>query len=191
MKKFLFSLTMLAAVALAGFTTSCGGDDDGSDNTTNNGGVTPSTEIVKVFNSDLNVKTGMPGEDLEDLGVIKEDVNIKLYTATEKLDLSINGLNLGSLNNIPEPLQTPFDIILKNVPFTKEGDNYKIEYELPINEETLSTDVAIKIQDNNAYLVSLIGTISGDNINVTIFVVGDEELLYIPVNIFVEGTENK
>ncbi len=189
MKKFLFSLTMLAAVALAGFTTSCGGDDDGSDNTTNNGGVTPSTEIVKVFNSDLNVKTGMPGEDLEDLGVIEEDVNIKLYTATEKLDLSINGLNLGSLNNIPGPLQTPFDIILKNVPFTKEGDDYKIEYELPINEETLSTDVAIKIQDNNAYLVSLIGTISGDNINVTIFVVGDEELLYIPVNIFVEGTE--
>ena len=189
MKKFLFSLTMLAAVALAGFTTSCGGDDDGSDNTTNNGGVTPSTEIVKVFNSDLNVKTGMPGEDLEDLGVIEEDVNIKLYPATEKLDLSINGLNLGSLNNIPGPLQTPFDIILKNVPFTKEGDNYKIEYELPINEETLSTDVAIKIQDNNAYLVSLIGTISGDNINVSIFVVGDEELLYIPVNIFVEGTE--
>ncbi len=190
MKKFLFSLTMLAAVALAGFTTSCGGNDDGGDdNTTNNGGVTPSTEIVKVFNSDLNVKTGMPGEDLDDLGVIEEDVNIKLYTNQNKLDLSINGLNLGSLNNIPGPLQTPFDIILKNVPFTKEGDNYKIQYELPINEETLSTDVAIKIQDNNAYLVSLVGTISGDNINVTIFVVGDEELLYIPVNIFVEGTE--
>ena len=34
MKKFLFSLTMLAAVALAGFTTSCadGGNDDNNDN---------------------------------------------------------------------------------------------------------------------------------------------------------------
>ena len=51
MKKFLFSLTMLAAVALAGFTTSCGGNDDDGD---------LQDDIQKVYASEVNIEAVNP-----------------------------------------------------------------------------------------------------------------------------------
>ena len=69
MKKFLFSLTMLAVVALAGFTTSCSNNNDGGDD---------DKAKAKVYSSSLNVQTGTPEEIQQglgvDLGTITEDV---------------------------------------------------------------------------------------------------------------------
>ena len=184
MKKFLFSLTMLAAVALAGFTTSCsndGGDDDKA--------------TAKVYSSSLNVQTGTPDEIQDglgvDLGTITENVKIEMNSTANTLNLSIKGINLGELADIPAPLQAPFDIELNNVPFTVAGEVYNINMNLPINEETLTTDLAININGNNAYLISLVGSINGSDLQLKIFVLGDEGLMYIPVNITVIGTENK
>ena len=183
MKKFLFSLTMLAAVALAGFTTSCGGNDDTKDDMGDE-------MVIRHYTSSLNIQTGMPGEELENLGTITEDVKIELNKDAKNLKFSINGLDLSQLDNIPGPLQAPFDIVLTNVPYTENNGVYEINYTLPIDEINMSTDVSIKISDNNAYLVSLTGNIIADKLTAQTFVFGDEGLLYIPVNIFVEGEEN-
>ena len=121
MKKFLFSLTMLVAVALAGFTTSCSNNNDGGDDDKAN---------AKVYSSSLNVQTGTPDEIQQgggvDLGTITEDVKIEMNSSANTLNLSIKGINLGELANIPAPLQAPFDIELNNVPIMKlEWNLYK------------------------------------------------------------------
>ena len=186
MKKFLFSLTMLVAVALAGFTTSCSNNNDGGDDDKAN---------AKVYSSSLNVQTGTPDEIQQglgvDLGTITEDVKIEMNSSANTLNLSIKGINLGELADIPAPLQAPFDIELNNVPYTVAGGVYNINMNLPINEETLTTDVAININGNSAYLISFVGSINGSDLQLKIFVLGDEGLMYIPVNISVTGTENK
>ena len=64
-----------------------------------------------------------------------------------------------------------------------------MSYKPAINEEEMTTDVAIDINGNNAYLVSLEGSIKGEELELKIFVLGDENLLYIPVNIFVSGAK--
>lgn len=188
MKKILFSFAVLVAVALAGLTTSCGGNTGGDDEED----VTP-TQTTKVYGSSLNVLTGTPDEIENglgaDLGTITEDVKIELNSENKTLGLSIKGINLGKLENIPSALQAPFDIELNNVPYTITDGVYNISYILPIDEELMSTDLALDINGNKAYLISLIGEINASNLNLYIFVVGDEELMYIPVNILVEGVE--
>ena len=194
MKKFLFSLTMLAAVALAGFTTSCadGGNDDNNDN--NGGGGGPAQTSSTIYESSLNVKLGTPEEVAEgiaeDLGSITEDVKIDIKSSQKTLDLSIKGINLGRFENeaIPPTLKTPFDIELKNVPYTDSEGVYNIEFEPTlIDEEAESTDVVIKVGEFNAYLRSLKGNIEEGTLNLKIYVRGEENLAYAPVFITVTG----
>ncbi len=185
MKKFLFSLSMVAALSLAVFTTSCGGDDD-------NGNILPQPPKYPTaeYTSSLNVVTGYIGEEeTEDLGTITENVKIEINEAQSTIGLSIKGINLGELENIPSGLQAPFDIELQNVPYTETEGEYNVSYNPAINEEEMTTDVAIGINGNKAYLISLVGSVDGDNLQLTFFVLGDENLLYIPVNIFVNGTK--
>ena len=188
MKKFLFSLTMLAAVALAGFTTSCadGGNDDN-----NAGGGAPAQTSATIYESSLNVQSGTPNEIEEgigtDLGTITENVKIELNSSQQTLNLSIKGIDLSEIQNLPEGLNTSFDIELKNVPYTASEDVNEINYLFELDEELFTTDLAIDINGNNAYLVSLTGTITDSNLKLTIFVVGDEYLHYIPIVIVVDG----
>ena len=209
MKKFLFSLSMVAALSLAVFTTSCGGDDDNgnilpqlpgtptdpdapTDPDTPVDPDTPENQTAE-YTSSLNVVTGYPDEIEagfgEDLGTITEDVKIVINSSSNTIDLSIKGINLGELANIPSGLQAPFDIELQNVPYTETEGEYNVSYNPAINEEEMTTDVAININGNNAYLFSLEGSINANSLELKIFVLGDENLVDIPVNIFVNGTK--
>lgn len=214
MKKFLFSLSMVAALSLAVFTTSCGDDDDNGnilpqtppESSTDGGsgegsgdGATDSETTenqTAEYTSTLKVVTGSPEEveagNGEDLGTITEDVKIEINKEQSTVGLSIKGINLGILDNIPEGLQAPFDIELQGVPYTNDGnDIYTIDYNPNFDSEAWSGDVAIDINGNNAYLFSLKGLINGENLELTFFVLGDENLLNIPVNIFVAGTKKQ
>lgn len=189
MKKFLFSLSMVAALSLAVFTTSCGGDDD-------NGNILPQPPEYPTaeYTSSLNVVAGDPDEIEaglgKDLGTITEDVKIVINSSSNTIDLSIKGINLGELANIPPWLQAPFDIELQNVPYTNDGnDVYTIAYTPNFNPDAWTGDVAININGDKAYLISLVGSVDGDNLQLTFFVLGDKNLANMSVNIFVNGTK--
>lgn len=193
MKKFLFSLSMVAALSLAVFTTSCSDDDPAP--------VNPEIQTAE-YTSSLNVQLASP-EEIEagigtDLGAISEDVQITINSSSKTLGLSIKEIDLGKIPN-PDPTQdhpipaqlreSPFPIELQNVPYTETEGVYNVSYYPTINEEEMTTDVAININGDKAYLVSLEGSINEDNLQLTIYVIGDNNLLWVPVTIIVEGTK--
>ncbi len=154
--------------------------------------VTTEEQSTKTYLSTLNVVTGSPDEieagDGNDLGTLTEEVQIEINNSSKTIGLSIKGITLGELANIPSVLQAPFDIELQNVPYTETEGEYNVSYNLAINEEEMTTDVAIGIIEGcKAYLVSLVGSIKGEELQLNIFVFGDKNLIYIPVNIIVNS----
>ena len=161
--------------------------------------ITENTEFVAnfeidpalLYTSSIKLQVGTP-EDVvngfaEDLGSTTKDVKIDLNSTRKTLDLSIKGIKFDFLG-IPA-LQTPFDIELRNVPYTDSEGVYSIDFTPNIDVETLSTDVVINISVCKAYLFSLKGTINGSDLDLTMYVVGDEDLMYIPLCINITGTE--
>ena len=129
-----------------------------------------------VYSSSIKIQLGTPERIEMNLGTINEDVNIILNIPAEKtFNLSIKDINIPSLQ------LAPFDIELSNVPYSESEDVKEINYLFELDEELLTTDVAIDINGYKAYLVSLTGTISDSNLSLKMFVIGDENLANIPV----------
>ena len=175
MKKFLFSLTMLAAVALAGFTTSCGGNGDGDGDL--------QEDIQKVFASNVAIEA----VDLEDsannelISVVQSDVDVKIQPSKTTLDLKIDGIDLSNLG-IPL-LAEPFNVQLTGIPYVLTDGVYHINYTQKINLPFASV---------SAEMQYIKGSIQNNTIELEIFAIGDEEeLLGMPVLITVNGTEKK
>ena len=184
MKKFLFSLTMLAAVALAGFTTSCA---DGGDNDPINPGNTDSY-IYKTYSCNVIVE-GMESSFENIL------VNVRLNETKQVLDLSLSGLDLHSL---APALTEPVNINLDNVPYNK--DTYSISYgAIEFAEQGMEFDnnftfgsVSITLtSEATADLYYLTGDILGENANLQIAVFGKGLLPEMDVIINVTGIEKK
>ena len=184
MKKFLFSLTMLAAVALAGFTTSCA---DGGDNDPINPGNTDSY-IYKTYECNIDVLGLSSFENIL--------VNVKLNETKQTLDLSISGLDLSS---VAQALTEPIKINLDNVPYNK--DTYEISYGAIgyepegimefVNPFALGS-VNIKLtSEATADLYYLTGSVNGENASLEIAVIGKGLLNDIEVAINVNGVEKK
>ena len=173
MKKFLFSLTMLAAVALAGFTTSCGGnDDDGGD---------LQNDIDKVYASSVNIEAVNP-ENMDEkapLGEVQSNVDVKIKPATSTMDLKIVGIDLSSMG-VPAVAE-PFDVQLANIPYALVDGVYNVNFTQKVNLPFASV---------SAEMQYLRGSIQNNTIELEIFAVGSEDLLYMPVLISVSGTVN-
>ena len=134
MKKFLFSLTMLVAVALAGFTTSCGGNnDDNDDNTNNNGGGGIGQEIEMVFASTVDINAVNPEDPTEKapLGQVESNVDVKIKPATSTMDLKIVGIDLSSMG-VPAVAE-PFDVQLANIPYALVDGVYNVNFTQKVN----------------------------------------------------------
>ena len=171
MKKFLFSLTMLAAVALAGFTTSCGGNDDDGD---------LQDDIQKVYDSEVGIYVVDP-EDLdtkEYLTGVQSDVNLVIKPSTTTLDLKIEGIDLSSIG-VPA-VADPFNVELTGVPYVLVDGVYNINYVQKIELPFASV---------SAEMQYLRGSIQNNTIELEIFAIGSEDLLSMPVLISVNGTE--
>lgn len=171
MKKFLFSLTMLAAVALAGFTTSCGGNDDDGD---------LQDDIQKVYASEVNIEAVNPEnfDERAPLGNVQSDVNLVIKPSTTTLDLKIEGIDLSSIG-VPAVAE-PFDVQLTGVPYVLADGVYNINYAQKIDLPFASV---------SAEMQYLRGSIQNNTIELEIFAVGSEDLLSMPVLISVSGTE--
>ena len=172
MKKFLFSLTMLAAVALAGFTTSCGGnDDDGGD---------LQNDIDKVYASSVNIEAVNP-ENMDEkapLGEVQSNVDVKIKPSTSTLDLKIVGIDLSSIG-VPAVAE-PFDVQLANIPYSLVDGVYNVNYTQKINLPFASV---------SAEMQYLRGAVKNGSVELEIFAIGSEDLLSMPVLITVNGTE--
>ena len=180
MKKILFSLTMLAAVALAGLTTSCGGNDN--DNTTTNGGgnVVTEPDVEKVYASTVDIIAVVPEnpEENESLGQVESNVDVKIKPSTSTLDLKIVGIDLSSLG-VPAVAE-PFDVQLANIPYTLVDGVYNINFTEKVNLPFASV---------SAEMQYLKGSIQNNTIEMEIYAIGSEDLFYMPVLISVNGTE--
>ena len=180
MKKILFSLTMLAAVALAGLTTSCGGNDN--DNTTTNGGgnVVTEPDVEKVYASTVDINLVVPEnpEENESLGQVESDVDVKIKPSTSTLDLKIVGIDLSSLG-VPAVAE-PFDVQLANIPYTLVDGVYNINFTEKVNLPFASV---------SAEMQYLKGSIQNNTIEMEIYAIGSEDLMYMPVLISVNGSE--
>lgn len=183
MKKFLFSLTMLAAVALAGFTTSCA---DGGDNDPINPGNTDSY-VYKTYECNIDVVDISRFEDIL--------VNVKLNETKQTLDLSISGLDLSA---VAPALTEPACINLDNVPYNK--DTYEISYgAIELAERGLEFvnpfafgSVSITLtSEATADLCYLTGSVNGENASLAIKVIGKGVLEGFEVDINVNGVEKK
>lgn len=168
MKKFLFSLTMLAAVALAGFTTSCGEDlqDD----------------IQKVYDSEVDIY-GLNPEDLNEkelLTTVQSDVKVKIQPSKTTLDLKIEGVDLSSLE-IPA-VADPFDVQLTSVPYVLIDGVYHINY---------TQKIILPFASVSAEMQYLKGSIQNNIIELEISAEGSEDLMNMPVLISVSGTEKE
>ena len=129
-----------------------------------------------VYSSSIKIQLGTPEHIEMNLGTINEDVNIILNSPAEKtFNLSIKDINIPSLQ------LAPFDIELSNVPYSESEDVKEINYLFELDYELFTTDVAIDINGYKAYLVSLTGTISDSNLSLKMFIIGDENLMYMPV----------
>lgn len=181
MKKILFSLTMLAAVALAGLTTSCGGNDNDDNTNTNGGGSVVAQEIDKVYASSVNIVLVDPEDPTvkEPLGQVESNVDVKIKPSTSTLNLKIVGIDLSSLG-VPAVAE-PFDVELANIPYTLVDGVYNINYTEKVNLPFASV---------SAELQYLRGSIQNNTIEMEIFALGSEDLLYMPVLITVNGTES-
>lgn len=176
MKKFLFSLTMIAAVTLAGFTTSCGGGDD---NNADSGNVTPQQpDIENVYASTVNIEAVNPEniEDRDDLATVNSDVKVIIKPSANALDLSIKGIDLSAIG-VPAVAQ-PFDVELTNIPYNLENGVYKVNF---------TQKVSLPFASVSAELQYLKGDVTGSNINIEIYAIGDNDLLNMPVLITVQG----
>lgn len=171
MKKFLFSLTMLAAVALAGFTTSCGGNDDDGD---------LQDDIQKVYASEVNIEAVNPEnfDEKAPLGNVQSDVKLTIKPSTTTLDLKIEGIDLSSIG-VPAVAE-PFDVQLTGVPYVLVDGVYNVNYTQKIDLPFASV---------SAEMQYLRGSIQNNTIELEIFAVGSEDLLSMPVLISVNGTE--
>ncbi len=180
MKKFLFSLTMLAAVALAGLTTSCGGNDN--DNTTTNGGgnVVPQPDVEKVYTSTVDINAVNPEnpEEKAPLGQVESNVDVKIKPSTSTLDLKIVGIDLSSIG-VPAVAE-PFDVQLANIPYTLVDGVYNINFTEKVNLPFASV---------SAEMQYLKGSIQNNTIEMEIYAIGSEDLMDMPVLISVNGTE--
>ena len=179
MKKILFSLTMLAAVALAGFTTSCGGNDDNDNTNTNGGGSIVVQDIDKVYASSVNIEAVNPDDPTEKAPLGQVESNVKIKPSTSTLDLKIVGIDLSSIG-VPAVAE-PFDVQLANIPYTLVNGVYNINFTDKINLPFASV---------SAEMQYLKGSIQNNSIVLEIYAIGSEDLLYMPVLIIVNGTEN-
>ena len=133
-------------------------------------------EISSNYSSIINIDVVNP-EDLtekEPLGQVESNVDVKIKAST--LNLKIVGIDLSSLG-VPV-FAEPFDVELANVPYTLVDGVYNINYTEKVNLPFASV---------SAELQYLRGSIQNNTIEMEIFVIGSEDLLYMPVLITVNS----
>lgn len=169
MKKLTFVMSLLMAVLVMGVTSCKSSDKDEPFNPA-------PTPVVNSYNGTISIYLmENPGpDDAPDQVINNQDVKVTILPWENKLYIAIDDLQI----NIP-PIVATTDISIMNIPYTPSNGAYNVAFNGHNTISFLGTTADVQRID---------GTITNTALPITVFAVGSEELLNMPVTIVVDAT---